>query len=99
MVVDQYIVEVVAAAHAPINAAWRRHSTRRYPRPAWAVLEAVNAWIRTPENRPTVRIRRVGAMHPIRVWTGGPFQRLTDGTWRRIPQRRLTPCFHRSSKP
>lgn len=96
MIVDQYVVEVVGPS--TLGPAWRRHSRRVYLRPAGAVLEAVNAWLRTPENRPTVRIRRVGAMHPIRVWTGGPFQRLTDGTWRRIPKRRLTACSAESSK-
>lgn len=88
--VEQYIVEVVAPAPQPIGAAWRRTSRRVYLRPAGAVLEAVNTWVGTPENRPSVRIRRVGAPHPIRVWPGGRFKRLNDGTWRRIPQRRLT---------
>jgi hypothetical protein len=54
-----------------------------------AVFEAVNVWVSDPENRPTVRIRRVGAAHPLRTWQGGPFQRLNDGTWRRIPKRRI----------
>lgn len=57
--------------------------------PSLARGVASRLWLRNPEERPDLRVIRVGSSYPAYVFRAGKFRK-NAGKWQRIPVRRIT---------
>jgi hypothetical protein len=57
--------------------------------PGLARGAALRAWARNPEERPDLRVIRVGSSYPAYVFRAGKFRK-NAGKWQRVPVRRFS---------